>query len=285
MGEYEKRGYLLENFRLFHLRTETETKVGYHYHEFCKLVLLVSGKGWYTVDGDRYLLQPGDAVLVGSRSLHKPELEPGCVYERIIIYIDPGFLQRHSAPDCDLAEIFSGHRGHVLRLRETANRKLFALAAELEKELDRDGYGREILSTTALLRLLVQLGKEQRRETQQPQPVNPESPRVRELMAYLDAHLAEDLDIDTLAESFYVSKFHMMRRFREQTGATIHNYLRERRLFFARDLLSQGMASTEVCYRAGFGSYSAFSRAYSKFFGTTPTGRPNNSKTSDESYE
>lgn len=285
MGEYEKRGYLLENFRLFHLRTETETKVGYHYHEFCKLVLLVSGKGWYTVDGDRYLLQPGDAVLVGSRSLHKPELEPGCVYERIIIYIDPGFLQRHSAPDCDLAEIFSGHRGHVLRLRETANRKLFALAAELEKELDRDGYGREILSTTALLRLLVQLGKEQRRETQQPQPVNPESPRVRELMAYLDAHLAEDLDIDTLAESFYVSKFHMMRQFRQETGMTIHSYLSQRRLLHAKNLMEKGVKATEACYRSGFRSYSSFTRAYGKFLGTTPTGRVDAAGEREETYE
>ena len=73
----------------------------------------------------------------------------------------------------------------------------------------------------------------------------------------------------------------MMRRFRQETGITIHNYLSERRLFLARDLLVQGMASTEVCYRVGFGSYSSFSRAYSKLFGTTPTGRPNSSKKND----
>ena len=222
MQEYEKKGYLLENFRLFHLRTEQENKINYHYHEFCKLVLLVSGQGWYTVDGQRYLLQPGDAVLVGSRSIHKPELEKGCVYERIIIYIDPEFLRKASTEDCDLTDLFSGNRGSVVRLRESGNRRLFALAAELEKELSREGYGREILSTSALLRLLVQLGKEQRRENvQQPRSVNPRSPRIQGLMEYLDAHLSEDLDIDTLAELFYVSKFHMMRQFRQETGMTI----------------------------------------------------------------
>ena len=65
MTQYEKRGYLLENFRLFHLNTDSETKVDFHYHEFCKLLLLVSGRGSYVVDGQRYLLQPGDAVLIG----------------------------------------------------------------------------------------------------------------------------------------------------------------------------------------------------------------------------
>ena len=32
MTDYEKRGYLLENFRLFHLRTQGDTPVNYHYH-------------------------------------------------------------------------------------------------------------------------------------------------------------------------------------------------------------------------------------------------------------
>ena len=50
---YEKRGYLLEDFRLFHLKDDRGTKVDYHYHEFCKIVLLLSGSGSYTVEGRR----------------------------------------------------------------------------------------------------------------------------------------------------------------------------------------------------------------------------------------
>lgn len=62
---YEKRGYLLEDFRLFHLRDSRGTKVDSHYHEFCKLLMLISGSGGYVVEGRRYLLQPGDLVLIG----------------------------------------------------------------------------------------------------------------------------------------------------------------------------------------------------------------------------
>ena len=42
---YEKRGYLLEDFRLFHLQDAQGTKIDFHYHEFCKLLLLRSGAG------------------------------------------------------------------------------------------------------------------------------------------------------------------------------------------------------------------------------------------------
>ena len=60
---YEKRGYLLEDFRLFHLRGAQGVKAEYHYHEFCKLLLLISGSGGYSVEGQRYNLQPGDIVF------------------------------------------------------------------------------------------------------------------------------------------------------------------------------------------------------------------------------
>jgi len=286
MSDYEKRGYLLENFRLFHLYSPGGANVEYHYHEFCKLLLLVSGRGGYVVDGQRYLLQPGDAVLIGGRSAHRPELEEDSAYERIIIYIDPGFLQQSSTADCDLLSLFSGQRGHVLRLKENQRKKVFSLAAALEKDLAGESFGREILSAGALLRLLVEIGRAQRQEgALNPDPVTPDDPRVVEWMHYLDRHLSEDLDIDRLAEHFFISKFHMMRLFRAQTGFTVYTYLQQRRLMAARHLIERGMRATEACYRCGFRSYSSFTRAYNKHFGTTPTGRMGQSHSQTEGLE
>ncbi len=286
MAEYEKRGYLLENFRLFHLYSEQGTAIDYHYHEFCKLLLLVSGSGSYVVDGQRYLLQPGDVVRIPSRSVHRPELAPGIPYERIIIYIAPEFLQRQSTADCALGALFSGEGGHVLRLKEAGHRRVYALAAALEQELSGDGFGREILATAALLRLLVELGKDlQQPDPQSPQPVVPQNSRILELMRYIDLHLSEDLEIDALAERFYISKYHMMRLFRQETGYTIHSYLSQRRLLHARGLMDKGMRATEACYRSGFRSYSSFTRAYAQHFGTTPTGRMDKAREREEGYE
>ena len=282
MSEYEKRGYLLENFRLFHLKSASHDPVDFHYHEFCKLLLLVSGQGSYVVDGQRYCLQPGDVVLVGSRSVHRPEMESGEPYERIIIYISPDFLRKESAADCDLENIFSGERGHILRLKD--RNKIFSLAAALEKELSGQEYGRDILSNAVLLRLLVEIGRNLRRE-QSPQPVEPKNPRVVEIMRYMDAHLAEDLDVEALAEQFYVSKYHMMRQFHAETGYTVHGYLSQRRLLYARELIGGGMRATEACYRSGFRSYSSFTRAYGKYFGTTPTGRMDTAQGREEGFE
>lgn len=283
---YEKRGYLLEDFRLFHLQDAQGTKIDFHYHEFCKLLLLRSGSGGYSVEGQRYSLMSGDIVLIGSRCVHRPEFEKGVPYERTIIYISPEFLQQQSVSDCDLMDCFSGQWGHVLRLSENQRRKLFSLADDLEQELSGQFYGRVILSNGLLLRILVEIGRNlQHLDGELPSPIQPHSSRVLEILRYLDTHLTEDITIDDLAEKFYLSKYHMMRLFRRETGDSIHSYLSHRRLLYARDLIAQGVSATEACFRCGWHSYSSFTRAYGKRFGTTPTGRNDCTVLAEETYE
>ena len=77
----------------------------------------------------------------------------------------------------------------------------------------------------------------------------------------------------------------MMRLFRRETGTTIHGYLTERRLAMARELMAGGMSATDACFRSGWRSYSSFTRAYGKRFGSTPTGRRDTAVLAEETYE
>ncbi len=286
MAEHRKRGFLLENFRLFHLKSKGGTQVEYHYHEFCKLLLLVQGSGGYYIDGQRYLLQSGDIVLLDAHSIHRPELDADAPYERIILYISPEYLQRQSTGECDLKAIFSGKSGHVLRLPEDRKQKIFQLAASLERDLSEDAYGREILSNAGLLRLLVEIGRNREdAERDRPSPVMPRNERIVEILRYIDENLAEDLDAEVLAKEFFISKYHMMRLFRRETGTTIHLYITQKRLVKARELMDSGMRATDACYRCGWRSYSSFTRAYSKHLGSTPTGRMDAGQARDADFE
>ena len=286
METHGKRGFLLENFRLFHLKSGGGTQVEYHYHEFCKILLLLQGSGGYYVDGQRYLLQSGDIVLLDAHSIHRPELDADVPYERIILYISPEYLQRQSTPDCDLRSVFSGEKGHVLRLPEDRRQKVFRMAAALEQDLLGDAFGREILSNAGLLRLLVELGRNRENpEASGASPVMPKDKRIVEILRYIDEHLSEDLDAEQLAKAFFISKYHMMRRFRRETGTTVHLYITQKRLVKARELMDAGMRATEACYRCGWRSYSSFTRAYGKHLGTTPTGRMDAGQARDADFE
>ena len=280
---FEKRGYLLEDYRLFHLKDDRGTKVNYHYHEFCKIVLLLSGSGHYTVQGRRYLLRPGDTVLIGSRCVHKPEFEPGILYERMILYISPLLLERHSTESYSLEALFNAERGHVLHLSEEPRRKIQALAGQLESEMSDSRPESEILSRCTLLRLLIEIGRARDSGGAEPAaPIVPRDGKVLEIIHYLEEHYEDDIFIDDLAKQFFISKYHMMRRFREEVGTSIHSYLSDKRLLAARDLIQSGVSATDACYRCGFRSYSAFSRAYGKRFDATPTGRTSVSGAMDD---
>lgn len=286
MSEYSKRGFLLENFRLFHLRSAQGAQVEYHYHEFCKILLLIQGSGGYFIDGQRYLLQSGDIVLIGKHSIHRPELDSDTPYERIILYLSPEYLQRESTAECSLLSVFSGEKGHVLRLKEGPRKKIFQLAASLERELESREFGGEILSNAGMLRLLVEIGRNKARtEELGPSPVMPRSQRILEIQGYIDDHISEELDAETLARAFFISKYHMMRLFRRETGTTIHLYVTQKRLIRAKELMDGGMRATEACYQCGFHSYSSFTRAYNKHLGTTPTGRTDLRFAREEDFE
>lgn len=286
MSNHSKRGYLLENFRLFHLKSRGGTQTEYHYHEFCKILLLIQGSGGYYVDGQRYLLQPGDIVLLDAHSIHRPELDADAPYERIILYISPEYLQRQSTADCNLQSVFSGEKGHVLRLHGENRQKIFRLAAGLEQDLAEDSFGREIVSSAGLLRLLVEIGRNREKpESAGPSPVMPRNERIVEILRYIDEHLSEDLDAEIIARAFFISKYHMMRLFRRETGTTVHLYITQKRLVKARELMDAGMRATEACYRCGWRSYSSFTRAYGKHLGTTPTGRMDAQQAREADFE
>ena len=56
--EYAQRGYLREDFRLFHLKGAMEEQLDWHYHTFHKLIFFLGGQSGYGVEGRSYPLEP-----------------------------------------------------------------------------------------------------------------------------------------------------------------------------------------------------------------------------------
>ena len=132
-------------------------------------------------------------------------------------------------------------------------RQLFETLARTVRE---GGYGAALLERAQFLELMVEvnrvcLGGHQVQATAG-------DSKVVALLQYLNLHLTEELSIDQLAERFYISKYHMMRRFRQETGYSIHGYLTEKRLLLAQRLLAQGASPSEAGEQTGYQDYSTF---------------------------
>ena len=118
MAAADKRGYLWEDFRLFHLKDSRAQTLREHYHEFDKLVLCLSGHVTYTVEGVTYFLQPWDMLLVQHNMIHCPIIDPAEPYERVVIWLGHDWLRQRSDPSEALDTCFdtARQRGfHLLR--------------------------------------------------------------------------------------------------------------------------------------------------------------------------
>lgn len=268
--QYEQRGYLREDFRLFHLSDSDRPEIAYHYHTFHKIILLLAGRAGYCVEGERYELAPGDLVVIGRGSIHRPELRQGDFYERMILYISPEFLEKNSTPDCDLAACFQQAQSRFQYVYRTgADDEISPLLTALEQAGRSEEFGATLLQRAVAVQLLVQLNRTVLARHAIPAAAG--DSKIVAILQYLNLHLTEPITIDELAGRFYLSKYHMMRRFRAETGYTVHAYLTGKRLALAREQIAAGTPILQAASACGFGDYSTFCRAYRRQFGQPPS--------------
>ena len=97
--------------------------------------------------------------------------------------------------------------------------------------------------------------------------------RLHKVLAYIDEHLDEPIDLGRMAKVASFSAFHFHRIFAAQVGETVGAYLTRRRVEQgANRIASQPrLRVLNVALSVGFGSAEAFTRAFKKHFGCAPS--------------
>ena len=261
--KYANDGYLNENFRLFHLKDSSGQEKDFHFHEFDKLVILISGKVDYTVEGTTYRLEPWDILLVRHHMIHKAAIDLSVPYERIIIYLDSAYVERF-APEAGLMDCFAAAEkrryclmrpdaGSVERLKDALHR--------LEDTQGDELFGAQLLRGTMLVQLLVLINRIMLSDNSNKNDAAEPDGKIAPALSYINENLTRELNIDDMAAMCFMSRYHFMRLFKAQTGCTVHNYIRQKRLV---------LAASAAAAECGFSDYSAFHRAFTKTFRVSP---------------
>lgn len=270
---YDKRGYLTGNFRLFHLTDVGRQEFEFHYHDFDKVIIFLSGHVTYLIEGRSYELRPYDIVLVNHHEIHRPLIDMQVPYERIIVYLSPGFLSDYQSDSYDLGNCFTRARenhAHILRMHNPAKRSLLGAIHRLEEASADSGYAAELYRQVLFLEFLIHLNRTANNQKLDYPDTVAADRRILDIMDYINQNLSDPIDIASIAARFHISRYHLMRLFKQETGYTINHYLTSKRLFAARELLMTDLPATEICYRCGFQNYSTFSRAYKAEYKESP---------------
>ncbi|EJL89967.1 helix-turn-helix domain-containing protein [Pantoea sp. BIGb0393] len=94
---------------------------------------------------------------------------------------------------------------------------------------------------------------------------------IRSLLDWIENNLGHDLHLDEVARRSGYSRWHLQRLFRQHTGFSLAEYIRQRRLTeSALTLINSDEAILQVAMSYGFDTQQAYTRTFKNYFLVTP---------------
>lgn len=241
-----------------------------HDHSAVEICLTLEGVVRYTVQETVYYVRKGEVLIIPPDLPHSLSMEENSSRYLYLFEPDTVFgmrdiktvIQQFNQP----FYLHDGSDAHV-RIRET----LLKTQAVYER-------GEPMWNTACygyILRMYAVLGQHyllnpKTRPREMAHSVDPEV--ITAAMEYINTHYREELSLDDVAEFAGFSRYYFSRSFRKQTGYTFKDYLCQKRVQVAMDLLIRSNSPMkDVAAESGFGSVATFNRVFREKKGCTPT--------------
>lgn len=220
----------------------------------------------HLVEGNRYLINPGDMLITKPNeaftrfvSLHDDSEYGVFIFMRSVIkQFDPKYLLLDKLDNREPGE------ANVLRFPdEIRNYVEFAI-----KSIDRnkDDYHKRLLIYATLLQLLEVIAHTEAIR------IDPKPCEHREILAYINQDISLPHTNQSLANHFFMSESQFRRVFKQITGSTLTDYLNTKRVNCARQLIRTGTKAKDAAQAVGFNQYISFYNANKKLYVSTPSG-------------
>ncbi|MFP3920883.1 MAG: AraC family transcriptional regulator [Dichotomicrobium sp.] len=233
-----------------------------HTHETYVIGTIVAGCERFEVAGVQHAARPGDLCFVNPDTVHDGRAE-GAGYAYRMIYPSIGLI-------ADIARDLTGRtpRGTLTFGGPIVpDAELSAAFVAAHRAMEQNGSALEV--DEAMIRLLGRILIRHARFGASDGPAR-ERRAVARAKDYLEANLAENVDLATLAGIAGLSRSHFVRAFKQENGLTPHAFLIDRRVRLARKRLLGGEPPVAVAAAVGFADQAHMTRAFKARIGVTP---------------
>lgn len=239
-----------------------------HYHEVC---YIASGSGKFCINGKWFKVKAGDLVIASCGDTHDMvtnDDDPMRIYY-LEFYIQPS--AKEQAPYCDILALFENAtmRNHTCH----DQRSIAPMFTGIFQEMTSQGHFYGTIIESYSLQLLVGVFRAFASELQAPSSLfEAKNSLAHEIIHYLDANIENISNLYKLTDVFKYSYSHLAHVFKEQIGMSLFQYYDKKRFDRAVELLRSGATRiTEIADRLQYQSVNAFSKAFSKKFGISPS--------------
>ena len=254
-------------FAVNYIENTTLNQAEPHIHKDCEIYVNLSGDVSFEVEGRIYPVSRGTVIITRPYEYHH------CIFRSSARH-DHFWITFSASPEDFLTSFFDREKGHSNRI---------VLAEELLADFCRIAYSLTEDSGDSLQRRIGVLQMFQiLQQGSRTEPVGTLENLPTDVVAallYMDEHLTEDLDMQTLAQHCGVSIHTMERHFRQALGALPVETLRKKRLFASMQHLRNGETVADAAAKSGFSDYSHYIQLFKKQFGMTPLAYKKNMQT------
>ncbi len=272
----------------YHGSTQNWSMKGFHFHKQYEIILFLNDGATLEVENCVYPVQKGDLFLINNKEYHRTCGVEGKDYARYVLMFDPEMLSSmKDAFQYDFKEFFEQRREnfmHKLSLEGENLAKIERLFLEVEQYTGEknDPVAKVNLKLT-ILRLLISVNEMyhflvydgNENVLLEQESVDFESPvlyreRIEQIKKYICIHAEDKLDLDHIAQKFYMNRYYLSHYFKKETGFTILQYITNQKMMLAKTLLRDGVSITEAAIRLSYSSDSHFISVFKKNVGITP---------------
>ena len=248
----------------------------FHWHSYFEITYVQEGQGNYSVNGQEYMMKPGDIIIFNNVEAHGWKLM-GEDMKLLVMIFSPEFVaEKLSVFDSEYLKPFV-ERGSNFKNRIGSEEPVSQIRKgirEIYAEWQQQKEGYPLMIKANILRILTMLIRTYQDESKSGEMLKEKKSamkRLEQAISYIDHHYSEKITLDEVAAAAYMSSNYFSSYFRKVTGISFSEYVTCIRISHARELLRDTDKSvTEIAMECGFHNISNFYRLYKKQVGKSP---------------
>ncbi len=244
-----------------------------HFHRFYEIHILLDREAEHLIEGNLYDQKPFDIVFLKPLRMHKSIYPTGPAVKRLVIDFR---LPKETVPylqkeQDELLTLFD-MEVPILRLNHIALKEACEHLEEIQQLYRKQPAGYVTSVRNRLYDFLSCLYNHRKENTFQNETDDHLETKIYAITSYIHSHFNEELTLDFLAGTFYISPHYLSHQFKRITGFTLTNYIQMTRIRNAEQLLlSTHRKITDIAQDCGFNSFSQFNRTFNKLVGKSPS--------------
>jgi AraC family transcriptional regulator len=273
------------SFVVFSKLTNFESKVPFN--NFA-IKYVAKGRELYNINGKDYMLSDSQYLLGNSSCVGEVEVNSSKPVTGICIDIDQpiisSILASYVAPDTsdlDLTlDTYFGSNGFTEESFDARTTSCGKMLQQFELKIHNNPYEEYVIEKEFFFRFGEAIINDYSTFIQQTHKLRSVKDTTRrELVkkinlgkAFIDDHFLMQMDIDVVARESHISLYHFYRLFKLVHGISPYQYIKNKRLAKAGEILAkERMSVAQLAVEVGYSDIHAFSKAFKQYYGCPPS--------------